>query len=155
MKPPPRSRACVTSRLKMLLRHEEKTFKNTIELPVSHWRQTYHRPYSYPFPYNVVIRKSQMTPTNLNLLSYMIENSFNIFITDQSYYIQLRPPSNYPLLYFANFFGENFWNFSIIFELFDQIFYTPTIKHEISSHLFIFLVFWRGAVKSFVFPQKK
>ena len=153
MKPPPRSRACVTSRLKMLLRHEEKTFKNTIELPVSHWRQTYHRAYSYPFPYNVVIRKSQMTPTNLNLLSYMIENSFTIFITDQSYYIQLRPTSNYPLLFFANFFWRKFLKFfNNIWIIWSNI-YTPTIKHEISSFIYIFSVL-KGGCKSFVFPQK-
>ena len=72
MKPPPRSRACVTSRLKILLSHEEKTFKY-------HWtscftsRTNLPQTYLYSFLYNVVIRKCQMTPTKLNLLSYMIE----------------------------------------------------------------------------------
>ena len=46
---------------------------NTIELPASHQGQTYRKTYSYPPPYNVVIHKPQMTPTKLNLLSYMIE----------------------------------------------------------------------------------
>ena len=72
MKLPPRSRACITSHLKILLTHEEKDFKY-------HWtscftsRTNLTQTYLYSLLYNVVIRKCQMTPTKLNLLSYMIE----------------------------------------------------------------------------------
>ena len=50
----------------------KRKISNTIKLP-SHQGQTYRNTYLYSLPYNLVIRKSQMTPTKLNLLSYMIE----------------------------------------------------------------------------------
>ena len=68
--------------------------------------------------------------------------------------------SNYPPLpttppcFSQIFFWRKFWKFSIIFELFDQIFYTPTTKHDISSRSLYVLVFWREVVKSFCFSTK-
>ena len=51
-------------KLLKILYHYTSCFTSRTNLP-----QTY----LYSLPYNVVIRKCQMTPTKLNLLSYMIE----------------------------------------------------------------------------------
>ena len=92
-------------------------------------------------------------------MDYRFENEQNPFYisrepllesTHQSYCIPLPPPlpTTSPLVFRRFFLGQNCWNFCIILELFDQIFYTPMLKHDLRPHSFIQLC------KFICFPQE-
>ena len=83
--------------------------------------------------FHIVRKQPQIFIVLFNTVPYA-SRTFYLFwlnLNNQSYYIQLHPlPTTPPLLQFF-FSGENFWNFSIIFKFFDQLFRSHIIQHNL------------------------